>query len=758
MNQLPPPIDPGLELNEAPVELDQEQPTPEEIDKEIKALIQRLLLADQPQRDIELNECKRHELYFRGIQRAVWDDVAKDYRAVNTLNKQELGDVDPDANTRLINITRAFGESFIAALSTSLPVTRFFPSNAETPQDILTSKRATAIAKQIQRHNDDTFLLMRMLYLFYNQGIIAAYNYNKEDEAYGKIKVKEQADKTVQIPQAMCPNCGMNLGLAEEFPPGMPIQCQYCSEQITPDIEALEIQVPVNIEKEYDRSREIIEVYGATHVRIPPYANKQENCIYLVFEFEQHNSLIKAAYPNFAINSSPSNSPNSIQDTGRTTRLSDLGNANSQVSTVQIIWLRPESFNQVTDEAIRTHLENTYKTGIKVPMAQDEILAKEHESLDDHWTLSKSPTTEAIRDVPIAKAVIAINDIRNDLIELTIRNIDYSIPETFVDMELIDYEKYMEVQGTPGLIFPVKSQPGVSLQNSFYTLKTATLSKEADEFINFLDQDARFVTGIYPALYGGAQSEGGKTLGEYEMSRNQAMQRVGLVWKIINLLWPKMMKKAVKSFIAHLKADDKFVVPEGRGFKNVWIRKAELTGEIGEVESETSEQFPFSWPQQRQMLLELLDMGKPQFDGMAFAPENTEVVHRTLGFTDLKIPTEDDRYKQLVEITELLKGSPMPSFDPMTGMPTQVSSIPVDSELDNHMVEAQICRSFLVSEEGLDAKVMNEAGYANVRAHMIEHINIMQMQMPAPAQLGSGEETGAEETTESAPEDLTPVQ
>ena len=117
------------------------------------------------------------------------------------------------------------------------------------------------------------------------------------------------------------------------------------------------------------------------------------------------------------------------------------------------------------------------------------------------------------------------------------------------------------------------------------------------------------------------------------------------------------------------------------------------------------------------------------------------------------MPTEDDRFKQLVEISILLKAQPIPAtdpmgqpiLDPMTGQPQMHSSVPVDPELDNHMIEAQTCRTFLISEDGLDAKINNEAGYMNVRAHMLEHLNIMRSQMPGPVETGAagGETSGA---------------
>jgi hypothetical protein len=68
-------------------------------------------------------------------------------------------------------------------------------------------------------------------------------------------------------------------------------------------------------------------------------------------------------------------------------------------------------------------------------------------------------------------------------------------------------------------------------------------------------------------------------------------------------------------------------------------------------------------------------------------------VKEVIGIVELNIPGEEDRNKQMEEIQELLQGQPQ---DPEGHQ----SSVPVDVEIDDHVVEAMVLRDWLVSEEG----------------------------------------------------------
>jgi hypothetical protein len=194
--------------------------------------------------------------------------------------------------------------------------------------------------------------------------------------------------------------------------------------------------------------------------------------------------------------------------------------------------------------------------------------------------------------------------------------------------------------------------------------------------------------------------------------------------------------------------DENFVRTQGSNFLNVWVRKTELTGDVGDVTPEVSEALPVSWTQKRDVVMNLMQMKDPVIGGILAHPENASMIAATIGLPDLYIPGDDDRNKQLQEIAQMVQQEPVPG---MMGGDMQ-SSVPITPELDNHPVEAEVCRAWLKSELGQDAKVNNPAGYANVLAHLKEHLMAAQPP-PMPMEGGQEQEQGSKEKPKLAPPD-----
>ena len=53
--------------------------------------------------------------------------------------------------------------------------------------------------------------------------------------------------------------------------------------------------------------------------------------------------------------------------------------------------------------------------------------------------------------------------------------------------------------------------------------------------------------------------------------------------------------------------------------------------------------------------------------------------------------------------------------------------------VDNHQIEAEICRNWLVGEKGRQAKTDNPEGYKNILLHLQAHMMMLQ-QLQAPQQ------------------------
>ncbi len=63
--------------------------------------------------------------------------------------------------------------------------------------------------------------------------------------------------------------------------------------------------------------------------------------------------------------------------------------------------------------------------------------------------------------------------------------------------------------------------------------------------------------------------------------------------------------------------------------------------------------------------------------------------------------------------------------------PQETPSVEIDVDVDNHQIEAAICKSWLISSAGRLAKKENPNGYKNVLLHMKAHMAIVNQQMQA---------------------------
>jgi len=217
------------------------------------------------------------------------------------------------------------------------------------------------------------------------------------------------------------------------------------------------------------------------------------------------------------------------------------------------------------------------------------------------------------------------------------------------------------------------------------------------------------------------------------------------------------------------------------------IRTADLKGNIC-VHPEADETFPRLKSQQRGVLQQLFGLKDPLIQEALTEPANIGYIKNVLGLSELVVPGEDSRNKQLREIQRLLASAPILVEVPMhthvaaTMVPGQLvgshagsqpshgsvaphfravsgsgdvsaatdgalkgvattaahtlvlPSVPVDQLLDDHAVEFEECKRWANSEAGQSAHMTNPAGFANVRAHAEAHLRALSVAaVPVPA-------------------------
>jgi hypothetical protein len=739
------PVDPMADPNMLEMPPDMAMPPQEPVTPELEQLIvdseeakilsqllDDYLQLEEGPRDINMREWRKHLNYWDGLQYAAWDETSSSWKTPDQiLDEDPQSDIDPSLYAKVVNVYKAHGEILIGALSSGVPTVRFFPLDADDHEDLQTAKAYSKIAELIGRHNKAKLLLMKSLYLLYNCGMVACYNENKTDYRFGSYPTPVYEDIPIVNRSTYCPSCGNEMGqetLPQDGlpPPPPPVACQDCGYQGAPEVEDVPGTTQVQTgEQRNPKNRECLEIYGPLNVKIPLYVKEAVSTPYVCLEDEFPVALLREIYPEYE---------DKIQSFTLGTYDSELrvpavykGDMPDEMCTVQRVWFQPWALNlwRRDKETIKA-LKQQFPEGIYIVRINNDLVVEiVADSIDKHWTFAEHPLSESLHSPPIGRPMIPLQDIENELDNLTLETIEFGLPELFADPKVLDFTAYQRQEIRPGQVSPASAPAGRSLGEGFHEVKATTLSREVELFAERMNQRQQFVQGTYPSIYGGTQEGGSGTAREYELSKASALQRLSTTWVILQEWWAMVMEKSTKSFTKNMKTDEKFVKSKGSNFINVWIKQAELTGEIGEVTPEVAEPFPISWTQKRDVILNLMQMNNEDIGAVIRHPENSGLIATIIGLPDLYIPGDDSRNKQLYEIGQLIIAEPMMTgqMGP-DGQPVLMPTVQVDPVLDDHLVEVEICKAWLRSEVGIDAKTSNPGGYMNVMAHMKMHQQI----------------------------------
>jgi len=757
-------------------------------DKRIQDLLKQVAdhfdQEDRAVRERQLRDWRRLKLLWEGFTRIWYSEVAHDWRIwdENVVNS----DTDQEFYDKPINVFRAYLESIIAALSVTVPGIKCYPDDAENPLDLMTAKAGDKIGLLIFRHNDAPLLFLHALYIVVTEGMVACYSYPKEDEKYGTFKEDQYEDQTEEA--YVCPYCNAQLvdemfldRLEDEYMPSEESallhdvivnqgkkMCPQCASLLDPNLQKSQFTVSRLVgTTNKPKSRICLECYGGTYVKVPSYARRQEDIPYLIFSYETHYSNVLARYPDLRKDFSASGKSGIVagglyEPYEQWARLSPQYRGEYPINnvTVRNCWLRPSAF-EILPEEDAALLKKKYPDGAKIVLINDLYADDENESLDDCWTIMQDPMADYIHKRPMGSLLVNVQEITSDIISLVLQTIEHGISQTFADPSTLNFEQYRQTEVIPGGVYPATAKSGKSLGDGFFETKTATLSSEVLPFFQQVQQLGQMASGALPSLFGG-QIEGSKTASEYSMSRAQALQRLQNTWRMVTFWWKNIYGKAIPMYIKEMKEDERSVEVDERGnFINVFVRIAELEGKIGRIELESNENLPITWSQRKDVYMKLLEIQNPLIIEGLTAPENLKNLAEAIGLGDFVIPGQNDVDKQLEEIMILVNSEPIvqpPSDEDIVmamqsgqePQPIELPSVEIDYDIDKHDLEAEICRSHLVSPAGRLEKTENPAGYKNVLLHMKAHLDAskqkaleeMQMQMAAQVETAKMAEPG----------------
>lgn len=687
-----------------------------------KASLELCKIAEREDDDIRKRQMrlwKKLDLFWHGIQHIIWDQNDGIWLSPTDMSFERAGvtplwdqDEEPDY-TNVVNIYRAHGESIIAALSAQVPGVRFPPDNADDEDDLIASKVHSKIADLISKHNKAQIIQLQALLALWNEGLVAAYCYNKQDKNYGQHKIPEFRM------EPSCPTCEVQ-GDSEDLdviPSDVPkIECPNCGEPMS-------IFYALRGFSQLAKSRTKVEIFGPLSVKVPYYSRCQEEFGYVLLYNEMTKGMVVDMYPEFLENSDSTGEADTYERSARTP--STFG-AEGQFDTVDNLvtmrraWLRPFHYNELginnVDEI--KQLQKKYPDGMYVCSVGDTILEIRGEELDKHWRFGKAGLSRFIHSDPVGLPLVELQEMTNTLVNLTQETIEHGIPTTFADGEVLDLGAYGSQTQRPGTITTVKAKMGQRLSDAFFEGTRATISREVGVTNAYYEKMGQFVVGSFPSIYGGDSKS--KTASEYSQSRQMALQRLSITYKMFSHWWANMIECCVNLFVEGMVTDEQFTDRKDGNYVSVWIRQAELVGKVGGVEPEADDSFPVSTAAKQALLMKLIELNNEALNAAIFDESNRRLVGDALGFPDFNIPGEDQRIKQAREIEAMLKGEMAdPEFD-----------------VDDHPAHIAQCKNWAVSTVGLETKRINPQAYQLVINHLIMHTQMDQQKQMMDASMG----------------------
>jgi hypothetical protein len=504
---------------------------------------------------------------------------------------------------------------------------------------------------------------------------------------------------------------------------------------------------------------------------------------YLQWSMEVHRAKLKASYPHAADKIQMGGPQSADEIYARSTRVAvsqglpttHPGDALFNLVTFARTWIRPWAFYSIEDKSTRDALLALFPDGCYAAFAGDTYCESRNESMDDRWRVMHALPGDGQNRPSVGDSLVQIQERYNTLSNIQAETYEYGIPPIYADPQVLDFDALANQTAEPAAHYPARSRPGQPLAAGFFQPAPAQvppdLVRHQQELMGPVSQ---FLTGLFPAVFGG-EMESQKTASGYAMARDQALGRLGLVWRRLKTFYSDVMLLSVDCFRKNRPEDAEIpVLGPGGEFESRWIRLADLKGNI-QAHPEADETFPRLKSQQRAVVQQLMASSDPLIQQALADPANVGFVKGVLGLSELVVPGEDSRNKQLREIDLLLSGAPV-LVGARHAVPASTSVIPsearnLSSAGDGNIEESQRDSSgenrprndrsnvaaMLTPSVPIDllfhnhaveliARIENPAGFANVKAHAEAHLRAVGLAYAAQPSSGKNGAAGGTPT------------
>ncbi len=718
----------------------------------------------------EIRRNRQARLFWQGLQYAWWNPSDMQWHLpFESKITDDAAVAEMPRYQFVTNFYQGFGLSFIAVMSQDVPTVRFFPKSAQNERDITTAKAASDATEVIEKNNHVQDLLTGIGYLLWTDGKIGGYvRYVADGQRFGFHDQDELEESIVKMGEDafVCPQCGAETPAPQPGQVGGLLAGAICAQCGAPlrdeNLRPAEyVPVPkVTATRRVPNGQEVIDIIGGLEFHSPVWAHEMHEFPYLQWQKEVHRAKLMASYPHVQ-DKIQTGGPLSADDVyARASRVAVAqglptihpGDALYTLVTFSRTWIRPWAFYQVENKQTRQELLELFPDGCYVAFAGETYCESRNENMEDHWRVMHALPGDGQNRPSVGDSLVQVQEQYNTLSNIEAETYEFGIPPIYADPQTLDFDALQSQTAEPAAHYPARAKPGQPLAASFFQPAPAQVPPDAvRRRRELMGPIAQMLTGLFPAVFGG-EMENVKTASGYAIARDQAMGRLGLVWRRLKRFYADLMLLSVDCFRKNRPEDVEIaLLGDGGEYESNWIRLADLKGNI-QAYPEPDETFPRLKSQQRAVIQQMMANPDPMIQRIMSEPANFGFIKAVLGMSDIVVTGEDSRVKQLREIAELLRSAPIvvpappPSAAPSGRAPeraaapalVELPSVAVDELLDDHSVEFEECKRWANSDAGQSAKLENPLGFANVRAHAAAHLAALgrrQAQLnPAPRQ------------------------
>jgi hypothetical protein len=485
-----------------------------------------------------IRRTKYARLFWQDIQYAGWNSQENDYNfASGGVNASWGLDADADTGPRYEFVTnwyQGYGLSFIALVSSDIPSLSIYPKSREVQEDITAAKVGYDVADLIERNNKPHKALETIGRLLWTDGIVGQYwRYVVDGERFGYKQM---------------PIIGTQQSQLDGQPITVPQQ---------------------NGEEKIPQGQERVTYVGGLELAVPFHADDFHDYPYLQWNTEPHSARLKAAYPHAAKGITLDSGLGAEQIYERLARLgvkqniraSFPGDALSILPTFSRTWMRKWAFKRLENDELVAELEELFPDGCYAAFAGLEYCESRNESMDDHWRVLHALPGDGQSRPAVGGSLISPQERYNILSNLQTETYEYGIPPIYADPQVLDFDALANQVAEPAAHFPARARPGMTLGDGFFQPNPAaeptTLAATMQEISGPVMQ---FLSGMFPAVFGGEMNDN-KTAAGYAMARDQAMGRLGLVWRGIKDFYSDGIKLGLEIFKENRPEDVEVVSP-----------------------------------------------------------------------------------------------------------------------------------------------------------------------------------------------------